>query len=214
MKLNNQTNTKEINRETKQENKTAAWQYIATLAASISAAVSIVCLGYLHDTRSNQQQIQQRIEQLEESRSELKRKAKPRLEAFYTKEQQCLEEVIFFEIRQGDTKAMHNVADVVLNRTKEKNFPDTVCKVIEQPKQFSYRNGLKPPKNWQQTVFKLGGEDAIALLKIKEIAKEKIQHGSSNEKILWYTTHNTRRTWMKNLSLVHKDSWHKFFAKA
>ena len=50
----------------------------------------------------------------------------------------CLTDTIYFEAR-GETKAgMLAVANVVVNRTKQKSFPSTVCEVVQQKGQFSW----------------------------------------------------------------------------
>lgn len=59
--------------------------------------------------------------------------------AHSTKEDlKCLTETIYYEAR-GDSKiGKKAVADVVLNRVKDKRFPNTICGVVYQPKQFSW----------------------------------------------------------------------------
>lgn len=207
------------------KNKQAILQYVITLAAGVSAAASIVCLHKVNDIAAEQEEIKQKLEQIDKSTpldlledidadANLNVAGKKEAALIASSERKCLEEVLFFEIRNGDTEAMHNVADVVLNRTKAQNFPSTVCGVVKQPQQFSYRASYSPSEGWQHRVLSRGGEDAKALLKVKQVVKQKIKHGANNTNILWYTTHKTRTSWMKNLKVVSKDSWHKFFAKA
>lgn len=52
-------------------------------------------------------------------------------------EVQCLAKVIHHEARGESKRGQEAVAYVVLNRTKSKHFPQTVCKVVTQHKQFS-----------------------------------------------------------------------------
>jgi spore germination cell wall hydrolase CwlJ-like protein len=55
----------------------------------------------------------------------------------------CLAKNIYFEAR-GDTLAgRYAVADVVLNRVKDRRYPNTICKVVRQGKQDSNGNMIK-----------------------------------------------------------------------
>ena len=50
----------------------------------------------------------------------------------------CLAKNIYFEARGQPLAGKLAVAKVTLNRTKHEDFPDTVCKVVYQPGQFSW----------------------------------------------------------------------------
>ena len=54
------------------------------------------------------------------------------------KELRCLELNIHYEARGESTIGKKAVALVTLNRTKASQFPDSICKVIKQPGQFSW----------------------------------------------------------------------------
>jgi len=71
----------------------------------------------------------------------------------------CLALAIFHESRGEPIKAQYAVAEVVHNRSKHKDFPDTYCKVVTQKSQFSWYKSskdLKPPKHerdaWNDSV--------------------------------------------------------------
>ena len=51
----------------------------------------------------------------------------------------CLAEALYFEARGQKSKGVTAVALVIMNRTRDAQFPSTVCGVIYQPGQFSYR---------------------------------------------------------------------------
>ena len=59
---------------------------------------------------------------------------------------ECLSRAVYFEAR-GDQhlEGQLAVAQVVLNRTQSGLFPDTVCGVIRQPRQFSFVRGSHIP---------------------------------------------------------------------
>jgi spore germination cell wall hydrolase CwlJ-like protein len=50
---------------------------------------------------------------------------------------QCLSQNIYFESRGSNLADMAAVANVVLNRVKDRRYPDTICGVIQQGKRHS-----------------------------------------------------------------------------
>jgi hypothetical protein len=42
----------------------------------------------------------------------------------------CLAEAIYYEARSEDVRGQYAVAEVVMNRVKDRNFPDTICEVV------------------------------------------------------------------------------------
>lgn len=49
----------------------------------------------------------------------------------------CLAKAVYHEARGEPYEGQIAVAQVVLNRTKDDNYPKTVCEVVYQPAQFS-----------------------------------------------------------------------------
>lgn len=121
---------------------------------------------------------------------------------------QCLRQALFFEIRNGNKQAMQNVADVIINRVAARGFPSTVCKVVQQPWQFSYLNKHKPTLQWDKY---LSYADEQALEQINKIAFDTLVHGSNNQQILWYHTHEVKPSWSKKLKQDVQDKYHRFF---
>ena len=81
----------------------------------------------------------------------------PPVETFSAK--QCLIANIFFESRGESKKGMQAVAAVTMNRVNHKNYPDSVCAVVFQKKQFSWTHEqtssrilavLKGDTSWMQ----------------------------------------------------------------
>lgn len=54
------------------------------------------------------------------------------------RELRCLELNLHHEARGEPISGIIAVANVTINRTKHKNFPDTICEVVKQPRQFSW----------------------------------------------------------------------------
>lgn len=68
----------------------------------------------------------------------------------------CLAKNIYFEARGESLAGKLAVAKVTLNRTRHEDFPDTVCKVVYQPGQFSWtakrRNKITDTEAWQESL--------------------------------------------------------------
>lgn len=58
----------------------------------------------------------------------------------YSKQAKCLADNLHHEARGESLAGIRAVANVVLNRVKGKRWPDTICKVVYQAKQFSWAN--------------------------------------------------------------------------
>ena len=54
------------------------------------------------------------------------------------KEITCLAENIYFEARNQSEEGQIAVSQVTLNRVSSSKDPDTICKVVKEPKQFSW----------------------------------------------------------------------------
>ncbi|QDY70712.1 cell wall hydrolase [Qingshengfaniella alkalisoli] len=52
-------------------------------------------------------------------------------------EQECMERAIFFESHRSSRDGMIAVGSVVMNRVDSDQFPDTVCGVVSQKRQFA-----------------------------------------------------------------------------
>lgn len=57
----------------------------------------------------------------------------------------CLAEAIYHEARGESTRGQAAVAEVILNRVDSRQFPASVCGVVNQPSQFSYTIGGRKP---------------------------------------------------------------------
>jgi spore germination cell wall hydrolase CwlJ-like protein len=59
------------------------------------------------------------------------------------KQAYCLAQNIFFESRNEPLVGQQMVAEVTLNRVASKSYPNTICKVVWQRKQFSWTHDGK-----------------------------------------------------------------------
>ena len=56
---------------------------------------------------------------------------------------ECVIEAVYHEARGEPEEGWKAIVEVILNRKDMAEYPDTLCEVVRQNKQFSYRNGDK-----------------------------------------------------------------------
>lgn len=110
----------------------------------------------------------------------------------------CLADAIYFESRGEPRKGQELVAKVVLNRTKSKKFPNTVCGVVKQPSQFSWVR--KNPK----VTSKASYESA------KTIARHMIRNHHATEKgaLFFYNPKKSNPSWARKMKVVERVGNH------
>lgn len=102
------------------------------------------------------------------------------LSTISSEDRYCLQQNIYFEARNQSELGMIAVAWVTMNRVDSERYPDTICEVVWQRKQFSWtHDGLsdRPGKNvieqraWERAGYVMnlvlhdwayGKEDAVA----------------------------------------------------
>jgi|TARA_B100001094_G_C18081793_1_gene745588 spore germination cell wall hydrolase CwlJ-like protein len=82
----------------------------------------------------------------------------------------CMAANIYHEARGEPDEGQYAVAHVVMNRAAHEQFPDTVCDVIFQPKQFSWTHTIKDPRPREYEAWK----------KAQRIAKD-VLYGKSED---------------------------------
>ena len=123
----------------------------------------------------------------------------------------CLATAIFFEARGEPIDGKELVANVILNRVEHTSYPDTVCEVVNQPKQFSYTHDLPRlgmslnPLDYKDYPDKVAWEESVS------VAKEVLDNGVINPYILMY--HNTSVTpyWVSSYELSGQVGEHIFY---
>lgn len=128
-----------------------------------------------------------------------------------SKDLACIVELLYFEALNQSKEGMKAVITVVLNRRQAKGFPSSICGVVQQVNQFSYRRSvgrgvvIKPqPKN---------SADKLALLKIQSLSRSVVQgtfKPNLPKEVLWYTKHDVKKPWMKSMVIVARIDSHKF----
>jgi spore germination cell wall hydrolase CwlJ-like protein len=129
---------------------------------------------------------------------------------FSEKEQQCLAQGIYFEARGEPVKGQAAVAQVILNRVRNPTYPNTICGVVYQNKdwqnrcQFSFACDRIADRVRSQQHWKIAGEVAMATTSGKIWLKEV---GSSTH----YHATYVRPPWAKTMKKVGKIGLHVFY---
>lgn len=92
-----------------------------------------------------------------------------------TEQTNCLAEAIYFEARNQSVPAQIYVAETVMNRVRSNRYPDTVCEVINQPYQFSFK--LEPVGQLQKKLSNPSRLDTQARTIASQIALQAVSGG-------------------------------------
>ena len=127
------------------------------------------------------------------------------------KDMACIVELLYFESLNQSEEGMKAVITVILNRKQARGFPSSICGVVQQANQFSYRRGVKQgvvinpqPKN---------SVDKAALRRIQSLSRSVVQgtfKPNLPKDVLWYTKHDVKRKWMRDMIVVARIDSHKF----
>ena len=126
------------------------------------------------------------------------------------KELDCLTEAIYHEARGEKSEGQLAVAAVILNRKGSKIYPDSVCKVISQPWQFSYKHDKKLLSAKIDKKSQLKAKEIAALALYLNKTKPKLLDG-----VMYYHTVDVKPHWSKSnkLKFVKRIGRHKFYIR-
>ena len=153
--------------------------------------------------------------------------------------QTCLEKTLHTEAIGEPLEGIIAVLHVVQNRLKHKNYPDSLCKVVLQPKQFSWFNRLNKQHNNQipleyiKTPFKgsltakervvqgISYQAAVERKEASEIARKvlgkrlapELQKVLDSKDVLFYHSISVKPTWSRKMQRVSQVGNHIFYKK-
>lgn len=114
----------------------------------------------------------------------------------------CLALVIYVEARGEPVDGQYMVADVVINRVEQERWPDNVCEVVFDPKQFSGINNKLDFKSifsdpsWEQSVV---------------VASEALLGNTLRSDATHFHTTNSDPYWANQLTLLGQYGNHVFY---
>lgn len=115
----------------------------------------------------------------------------------------CLTEALYFEARGESAAGQRAVAEVILNRVDHPAFPKSVCGVVNQGGQFSYKGG------------NLRFRDRGALIRAQRIAAEALAGAPrtlTNGATYFHTT-QVRPSWTKRFTRTTRIGSHIFYRR-
>ena len=115
---------------------------------------------------------------------------------------ECLALAIYFEARSEPVAGQIAVAEVVYNRVIDHRFPDTVCDVVWQRKQFSWTHDGKSDKPKDKQTYK----EIYVLAKAIQNGILFEGHGATH-----YHADYVAPYWRKDLTLIKKVGKHMFY---
>lgn len=116
---------------------------------------------------------------------------------------ECLTEALYFEARGESVSGQRAVAEVILNRVDHPAFPNSVCKVVNQSGQFSYKGG------------NLRMRDRAAANRANRIAQEALAGAprSLTNGATYFHTTGVRPSWSKRFTRTTKIGAHIFYRR-
>lgn len=128
----------------------------------------------------------------------------------YANEKQCLTEALWHEARGTSKQEMQLVASVVINRVQSKQYPSTICDVVHQPMQFSYRNAYPAGKKLKVQASNTSEKKALAeikqvvhtALKKQKVGYKLVKPSNLPKDALHYATKGTKNYWTKRKKKV------------
>jgi len=124
----------------------------------------------------------------------------------------CLAATVFFEARDQPPDGQQAVADVVMTRVDSPRWPDTVCAVVYQHKQFSYtHDGLSD----DYRLYTSNPLERQAIVKSEAIAKETLSRTSEDRGLTSTHYHTTKVSPRWSRGYQHDDTIgdHMFFTE-
>lgn len=118
----------------------------------------------------------------------------------------CLAANIYHEARGESLAGQYMVAYVTMNRVDSTRFPDTICEVVRQRKQFSwFKNGVtKHPKD--SDAWKIACHIATQFLLDLPMSRIDLSEGA-----LYYHTIQISPYWAVKKSLIGRVGSHLFY---
>ena len=132
---------------------------------------------------------------------------KPKLEFKRKSEVLCLAEAMFYEAQAEKVSGKIGVADTILNRTRSICFPDTVCGVISQPKQFQWKRNTKLRKGRVFNPVKHEVEVMLAERLLKDEANGHRRDTTGGA--LYFAAHGYNPS--RNARFIKTEGGHKFY---
>lgn len=123
----------------------------------------------------------------------------------------CLQQNIYFEARNQSTLGMVAVAWVTLNRMDDDRWPGNVCKVVWQPRQFSWtHDGLSDEPDLNNTLEAAAWRDAGIVADVVLIEWARGQSGPLQGAVMFHANYS-KPGWRHSFNRVAQVDDHIFY---
>jgi len=113
----------------------------------------------------------------------------------------CLALNVYFEARSESITGQQMIAEVTMNRVDSDKYPNTVCDVVYQNRQFS----------WTQDGKSDTPRDAVAWKGAQAVAHEALDGDRLGSEALYYHADYVSPGWAKRLTWVGQVGQHQFY---
>lgn len=121
----------------------------------------------------------------------------------------CLAQNMFFEARSESLEGQLMVAAVTINRANHKKFPNSICGVVWQKRQFSWTHDGK-----SDNPAKMGGIDRaqwFSIIQIAELILREPNHLLPKTDALFYHATYSKPIWRHKLTYIKTVGKHRFY---
>ena len=122
---------------------------------------------------------------------------------------ECLAVAVYFEARDQPIEGQYAVAEVVMNRVMDKRWPDTICGVVFQKKQFSFTHDGKSDR--MEYYAKDNPLEWKAMNQAREVAKQVFEEGHVEMTSTHYHSLSVRPSWAKHYKFDGRIGDHVFY---
>lgn len=122
---------------------------------------------------------------------------------------ECLAVAVFFEARDQPIEGQYAVAEVVMNRVMDKRWPDTICGVVFQKKQFSFTHDGKSDR--MEYYVRDNPLEWKAMNQAREVAKQVFEEGYVEMTSTHYHALSVRPSWAKHYKFDGRIGDHVFY---
>lgn len=123
----------------------------------------------------------------------------------------CLQQNIFFEARNQSTLGQVAVAWVTINRMESNSYPDTICGVVWQNKQFSWTHDGKSDTPSDNVLEQRAWEDAELVAEVALLDWARAQLSPVEDAVMYHADWIEDPYWAASYETVVKIDNHIFY---
>jgi spore germination cell wall hydrolase CwlJ-like protein len=125
-------------------------------------------------------------------------------QAHHEAEKSCMAEALYYEARGEGPRGQEAVAEVILQRTRSKAHPKSICGVVHQPYQFSYLTDGSTKRKRDPEAWNAATELAARILKGDIVT-------SMTRKAMYYHTVDVLPDWASTMVMTARIGDHIFY---